>query len=382
MELAERLAIVTQDRGGMGGTAVTLVDRRSPPEQLDLSESLTFGGFGDAFGSPFEQDVFFTWSGEAPRLTRYRASLEGGFTEEGILAFDRQLVSPPGSLVASDFFVVAPDKAYVLDGLGAAVVIFDPQAMTLVDRVLLPPDLPVPGFQLGPVVASDRLMIGDTLVVTIGFTNSARADISATSFIVFLDTTDDTIERVLTPESCGYLQHARATASGTLLFGTGVRSAAFEIASAGEVGGPSCILEVDGTTFDATPLAAPGALTGGRAAGSFYFVSDTSAFVRIFEESALDVDVADLTRFEVASGPYWRWGFVPDLNGADFRLVDDGSELRSGFSLSRVVDDVRFAIELRPDFGGSRLIELQAGGTILPLTETSQFLRNVFGMRL
>lgn len=127
--------------------------------------------------------------------------------------------------------VVARDKAYVLDGIVGSLIQWNPTTMEVEAQFRIPDDLEIPGPARGPIVGADRLL------------------------------------------------NAWATEDGDLLFSTGVRSTAYQVATEGLIGGPSCVLQVDGDDFSAAPIAPPRELTDGRVAGSYIFVSDNSAFV-------------------------------------------------------------------------------------------------------
>ncbi|MEM9073363.1 MAG: hypothetical protein AAGE52_32965, partial [Myxococcota bacterium] len=377
-EPVERFAVVVAVRGtGVDSTSVVLVDDLGADTAIDLSESLVVPSLGSAFGSPFERDVLFAWSGDAPRLTRFRVRRDGSFVEEAELALDGRVLTPPRGVAVTDFMVVARDKAYLLDSASGAIIQWNPETMVMEARLDVPGDIEIPGPRLGPVTGDDQLLTDDELVFTVGFTNSREDNISSTSFVVFVDIANDEVRRVLTPDECGYLRHGRTTATGDFLFSTGVRSTAYEVSSAGRIGGPSCILRVAGDTFNAEVLAPPGALTEDRAAGSFIFVSDDSAFVRVLDETALPGEPTSLTRLELNNGQYWRWGFVRDFASGEFEVVA-GSELRAGFAPSWEVAGRRYAVEYETDFIGSRILELQPSGALRPGLRTVHTVRNIF----
>lgn len=375
-ESGSRVAVVLRFAESTG-TAVALLDDLEADQEIDLASALLIPGNGDAFGSPVEPDVIFTWSGDAPRLTRYRVGADGSFTSEGTLALDGLLLGTPNSFWHRDFMVVSRDKAYVLDGISGALLSWNPSTMTPGERLTLPPDVEIPGPALGPVVGADRLVIDDRLVFTTGFTNSRADAISSTSFIVFANTADDELERLLAPDECGYLQHGRLTAAGDFLFSSGVRTTGYEVASDGLVGGPSCILRVDGSDFSVERVAPPGALTEGRSAGGFIFVSDNSAFVRVLEDSAVPGgDPSRLSRLELTAGEFWRWGFIRDLQTREFEFVANSERGLAAAQTMNLGDRV-VAVVYFSDFSGSQVSELRPDGTIVPGLFTSLDIRNV-----
>ncbi|MEM7138696.1 MAG: hypothetical protein AAF500_19110 [Myxococcota bacterium] len=359
------------------GAAVALLDDLDADQEIDLGSALLIPGNGDAFGSPFESDVIFAWSGDAPRLTRYRVGADGSFTSEGTLALDGMVLGAPNGFWHRDFMVVSREKAYVLDGVSGSLISWNPSTMRPGERLTLPPDTEIPGPRLGPVVGADRFVTDDRLVFTAGFTNSLADDISSTSFIVFANTADDELERLLAPDQCGYLQHGRMTAAGDFLFSSGVRTTGYEVASEGRVGGPSCVLRVDGEDFSVERIAPPGALTDGRNAGGFIFVSDTSAFVRVLDDSAVPGgDPSRLTRVELTAGEFWRWGFIRDLDTRDFEFVAD-SELGLAAAQTAQVGDRMVSIVYSADLQGSQVSELRPDGTIVPGVFTTLNIRNI-----
>ncbi len=377
----ERFVAVVQIRGGTEASAAILIEDPADDVMLDLGEGLTIPGRGDAVGTPFEPDVLFTMTSEAPRIERYRVTRAGDFVNEGTLALDAVLLSPPQALTWRSAIFVSPEKAYLFDPFGARMILWNPTTMTVLGDAPLPEDLEIPGPLLFPVIGGNSFVREGELVFTIGFTNSGTDQISETSFIVFADTERDEVTRVLTPDECGYLLHGWETAEGELLYGTDVFSTAFEAATDGDVGGPSCVLRVRGANFTTERVAPPGDLTAGRRAGSFLFVSDTSAFVRVLDEDALPGPASSLTRIELNNNPYWRWGFIADFASREFSEVE-GSPLGAGFVTSVTQRGRRFALVSDTDFMGSRVVELFPDGTLRPGLRTTQALRNVVALTL
>ncbi|MEM9192029.1 MAG: hypothetical protein AAGF12_22840 [Myxococcota bacterium] len=378
IELEDGWIVVVQIRGGDEVTAAILVEDPTADGDLDLSDGLSIPGRGEVFASPFEDGVIFALDGEAPRLTRYRVSPSGQFEEEGTLAF--LSFTPPRNFVPSSFPFASETKGYIIDPLGAQVIIYDPTTMTTIGTVDVPTDL-VPGLDFFPAIGYDVLRLQGHILVSVGFINTAAEVISPRSLILLLDPETDTIDRVFSTETCGYLRHGRLTANGSVLLGSDVFTTSLEWTSEGLEGGPVCVLRIN-SDLEVTAVAPPNALTDDVPGGTFIFVSDTAAFVRVLDESA--APPRPITSFELNAGSYWRWGFISGIGSEPtFRLVDE-SPLSPAFSTAteRFDEDRRLVIDRGVDLSSTTIVQLRPDGSFTPGLRSTQIITNVFPVSL
>ncbi|MEM9694357.1 MAG: hypothetical protein AAGA56_17530, partial [Myxococcota bacterium] len=317
--------------------------------------------------------------GESPRLTRFAVSRDG-FTEVATLAFD-DLLTPTRFFSAPNFAFVSETKAYLFDPIAGEVIVFDPSQMLERGRFSIPRDN-VPGNMFPVLGFTPTVLDSGRVLYSVGFANSVDDVVSSTSLLVVIDTNDDEIVQALTTDVCGYLIHAYPKREGDIWFSTGAFSAAVGATTEGERAGPSCVVELSSElSFAEEPLAPPTALTGGAPAGSYIFVDERSAFMRVLATDVVP-EPAQLETIELNNGGFWRWGYIADVTDpSSFELVD-GSSLGGGYTRVLNVDERRFAVESRADFSGSQLIELRPNGTLVRGIESRQTITNVIPLQL
>ncbi|MEM1418142.1 MAG: hypothetical protein AAGH15_24820 [Myxococcota bacterium] len=378
-EARDRFGLHVGTTGGDATGLVLLVDDVTAEGELDLATGLTVERGSNVFASPFLPDRFFVFDGAQPVLTRYRVTPDGRFEEEEQLAFPG-LLTPPRFLAPASFVFADERRAYLFDAFAAELILWDPVELSVIDAIAVPTE-DVPGPNLLPLVAVEPGRAGQRVVYPISFANSVTDIAHPRTLVAVLDTETDSLETLLVTETCGYLRHVWITEDGDALLSTDIFSTAVNFASEGARAGPSCVLRLDleTMTLDDAPVLAEGEALGGNPGGSFAFVSDDRAFVRVLDLDALP-DGGALTTVELTNGAYWRWGFVDGLDGASFRFVE-GATLGTGFARALTVHGRRLSTEPIGTDAGTRVVELGVDGSRRPGVRTGQNLLHVFALR-
>ncbi|MEM1413609.1 MAG: hypothetical protein AAGH15_01850 [Myxococcota bacterium] len=359
-------------------TSVVLLPDLDASRTLELGEAVTFPGNAAVFGSPFEPNAVFVLDGESPNLTRFEVGRDGTFVEGETLALAGTILTPPGILISTVFFFAGPEQAYFFDAFAGALLHWNPVTMTVTNTLEIPPEVEIPGPNLFPFVGSRPVRSGDRFFASIGFTNTAANRISQTSLIVVVDVANDRIEEVLSTDLCAYLIHPHVAANGDVLVGTDVFSTAFEVATEGDQGGPVCVVRISADDLSIRREFEPRVPTGDADAGTFIFVGDQSAFMRVLDPEALPD--TPLTRIELNNGEFWRWGFLPSFDADALTLIPDEG-LGSGIARALTVDGRRFAVDIDGELG-TRLVELRPDGSLVPGPASNQSILNVFPLTL
>ena len=327
-----------------------------------LDDAIEAGSAGGVFAAGDGTGVFFT-AEEGGTLQRWRAT--------STAADDDPMVERDGSINFSDvgltsFFptpthvqFISETKAYLMNSLFGEIIVWDPSTLEVLGTIEtgLPTEvLGTPGdFSLSGVSVGD-----DTLMFTY---NYARPDaLRAESYLVVIDTTDDTVETDHTV-ACGDLQYGVAADNGDVYWASSFYQASLFRIDESMAPAPCLLRVASGTAEFADTGITLNELSDGFPAGNLVPAGGNKALVLVYDENEVPI-AADADVFAVVGAPAWRWWSL-DLETLEASELD-GSTAGSGQTVHYDVDGESYVIRVAPDYSTSTFERVVSNGAPVP----------------
>ncbi|MEM1413607.1 MAG: hypothetical protein AAGH15_01840 [Myxococcota bacterium] len=341
---------------------------------IDVASALEVPGLGSCAGRTGE---IFVGSSEAPVITRYAITEEGGFEETGSLS-----VMPLGitNLFSFDGFqIVAPNKAYYVDSTTLQVAIFDPTAMTLEGDIDLGGVDDAAGdfvfSNFGGVVRTD-----DRVIPFARYTDPTTERTAALTTLAFIDTDSDAVVFDST-ERCGGVASGDVLANGDAYFGSNNITAANHRLGLEGAFAPCLVRALAGAdAIDDTYLFELNGLTGGLPTGGLVTGPGDSAFVLAYDETVTPIGEETQPR-EIQAAQAWRLWSIPELGTSETATRVDSFGLTSGANFALDVEGVTYFSRIAADFSGGELVRVNADGTVVDALDTGVITLGAYRVR-
>lgn len=309
-------AVVTQifaDDAANNQTYIVVTDSLEGGE-LSTDDGIELPGRAIGAG-PANGGALFVGGDSGPTVTRYELQDDGTLEERDTVSFIGEGIATIGEY-GGQFHFVSEDKAYFFDGPTAQLVIWSPEAMTVLDTVPLT-DLVIEGTTL--TFSASPLVVGDKVITFAGWRLGPA--VPSEVGIVVVDTTSDDVT-VLRDGRCGYARDGALGEDGMVYLATEAYGAAVHRLNAENAAAP-CMLRFDPDTLALDDAFAPelSALGDGAPTGSLTRGAGGSVFLRVLDETAFEI-VADTHPRVLASAAAWRWARVTLGDEPALELLD------------------------------------------------------------
>ncbi|HEY0711371.1 MAG TPA: MxcI, partial [Polyangia bacterium] len=216
---------------------VSLVESLSAPRKLDYSKSLEMPGRARLYAYR-DTDFFALGGGEAPTITRYAITPQGGFVQGAVVSFAQHGVKAMG---AQAVLFLSPTKAYFKDPDQNQVIVWNPETMTVTKVIPLPKELVPASVDDIPGHSQWAARPGEAFFSVTAYTKVYdRAHPGAV--LVRIDTATDSVTTTTEPRCRGFFK--TASLDGTLYFFSDVING-FGHAVSPNVGGQAdCFLRI------------------------------------------------------------------------------------------------------------------------------------------
>jgi hypothetical protein len=264
-------------------------------QEIDvLQNGIEFQGLIYPFA---HKDSVFVYSSEAPRITRYTATADGGLQEGPALDFSALGSRRGRSIVLSD------DKAYTFDVDLSTIFVWDPAEMILTGTRIDISLIQREGFT--PYVFTDRDAArerDDLLFVPVDW-YSNDTQLNSTPGMLVIDTARDEVVKLITDTRCVGLESSAMTPSGDMYF---FPAAAILNVNAADPSIPACALRIRAgeDEFDPDFLLNISEATGGRIGCCGTQGPGGTAYVQVLYEER--VDVTDRSELWDKAANDWR----------------------------------------------------------------------------
>lgn len=365
--------VVTQIFSAGSATSYAIVtDSLDAEANLDTSNALELPNRVLGLGIPHSGQVFFAGRA-APTIDRYDVTDEGALIANGSVSFVNQAVESIGEYQGQlPFF--DEDSAYYFDSATGQIIAWNPSDMTVIGAITpteMPIESPFPDPISDPAPAppsaanrltfsSSPIIVDSMIYLAAAWRNDDANAVGTRSAMVALDTTTHTAS-VVSTDLCGYARESVLGDDGMIYVATEAFGAATYRINPDFSSSP-CLLRFDPSTqtFDETPvvdlLAAAGNAT---AVGSIFSAGSDAAFVRVLDESLIDV-TSDTPARVLASAPAWQWWRLPLTNNA-MATQDTALPASGGSSFIFDLDIGPVAVELDSTNGVTQLRSLNGG---------------------
>jgi hypothetical protein len=308
------VAQVFADDAANNQSYVVVTDALEGNAMLSLDDGIELAGRAIGVG-PVDGGVIFVGGDSGPTLTRYDLQDDGSLEEGDTVSFIGEGVATIGEYGGQIHFV-SDDKAYFFDGPTAQMVIWNPEAMTVIGATALT-DLVIEGATL--TFTASPLVVGSKLITFAGWRLGPA--VPSEVGIVVVDTTSDEVT-VIRDDRCGYARDGALGDDGMVYVATEAYGAAVHRLNAENAAAP-CMLRFDPETseIDDSFELALNELADGAPTGSLVRGPEGAVFVRVLDENA--VEIADDTHPRVlASATAWQWASVALGDAPSLSLLD------------------------------------------------------------
>ncbi|WP_437971859.1 hypothetical protein WMF04_22315 [Sorangium sp. So ce260] len=314
---------------------ILLTDTLDSDQPLSLDSGIEI--LGRAIGAgPDGGGALFVASDAAPTVTRYDLAGNGSLKKGDTVSFQGQGLATIDEY-GGQFQFVSETKAYFFDGHTAQVVIWNPKEMTVTGAI------PLDDLVLGEATltfTAAPLRMGDAVISFAGWRNGP--EVPSQAGIVVVDTATDEAT-VVTDDRCGYVRDGAEGPDGKIYMATEAYGAAVHRLNPDNAAAP-CMLRFDleSGKFDPDFHVELGSLFDGDAAGSLIVGTGGEAYLRVLDESAVEIKEDTHPRV-LASAAAWRWASVTLGDAPAATLLD--AEPTSGSVVSVSLGGKSFVLQ-------------------------------------
>ncbi|HET8939732.1 MAG TPA: hypothetical protein VFN67_40110 [Polyangiales bacterium] len=282
--------------------------------EVDPKQARELAGPAKLFS--YGQDHWFAvGGGEEPTITRYTLDKRGKLVEG-----DSINLQPFGVQDLWDtLYFVSDTQAYYPDTTNSQLIRWNPTTMQ-VDKTIALPETARKGFvSYYGLTALER---GDKLLFSVSWFDWNETDsIQPETGLVEFDTEKDELSKFEVDSRCGGITQAIELKSGDAYFVSSALAAATYRLERLET--EPCALRVKKgqSSFDKDYLTHLRDLTGGALAGEPVLAGDNALFLRVLDESDLEIEKGALT-WNLTGKAAWKWSRW-DLDADELTAVDD-----------------------------------------------------------
>jgi hypothetical protein len=352
-----------------------LVDDPGAPGLFDVATALEIGGSAALFGDD-GRNVFSLGSSDSATVTRYELA-DGQLLERG--SFSLQPFGISSAFKRPELVpMISQTKAYWLDDVSAQIVVWNPDAMTVVGTISL-----AAAQRDGWLLELGQAVLRDGLVfISANYRDDADGEAGEAVAIV-VDTASDSVVGVATDTRCGGTLDIARGAGGVLYFASNTFAASlYALGRFVDYPAP-CVLRIGSgeQSFDPGYHVSMLDLTGGLAAGQLVIGAGERAFLLALHTDLLGEPITpDTELFALYEAPAWRWWSVDLASGAPAELVED-SPARSASNRVLAAGGIEYIANLDPDAGTSTLMVPQADGQLTSGLEVTGYPYGLIQLR-
>ena len=258
---------------------------------------------------------FAVGGGEEPTITRYTLDKQGKLVEGDAIS-----LQPFGVADLWDtLYFVSDTQAYYPDTTNSQLIRWNPTTMQ-VDKTIPLPETARKGFL--SYYGLTPLVRGDKLLFSVSWFDWIETDsIQPETGLIEFDTEKDEVSQFEVDSRCGGITQAIEMRSGDTYFVSSALAAATYRLE--RLDTEPCALRVKKgeARFDQDYVTHLRDLTGGALAGEPVRAGDNAMFLRVFDESDLEIEKGALT-WNLTSQPAWKWSRW-DLENDELAAVDD-----------------------------------------------------------
>jgi hypothetical protein len=329
---------------------------RSLDEPLDYSRALEVAGGGVLYSSE-QVGTFLIGAGEVPEITRYELRDDDTLVPGQTLSFQNEGVI---YLYADSIIFVDERKAYYTDLDQLQLIAFDPTDMVITGTISL----------AGAEREGFFTSFGETIVREDGvyfpgqwYTEPDWDRVPSGSLLVHVDPATNEVT-MTADERCTSMLPSLTTSRGDTYWFSDMYNTYARRGQGPDNGFPECALRLraGATTFDPEWQLDVGSRTGGAATLAVLQGGDTSMWLRVLDESAVELPMpTDFQTLDTARG--WQWWLL-DVESDEPAVRNDERPLSSSSAIGMYVDGRAFTTLENEDYSETTLLELTAAGFV------------------
>jgi hypothetical protein len=329
---------------------------RSLDEPLDYSRALEIAGGGVLYASE-GIGTFLIGAGEAPEITRYEVTEDDRLVPGQTLSFQNEGVI---YLYAGSVIFVDEHKAYYTDLDQLQLIAFDPTDMVITGTVSL-----AEAERDGYFTSFGDAIVRDDGVYFPGqwFREPDWDRVPSGSLLVHVDPATNEVT-MTADERCTTMLPSLTTRRGDTYWFSDMYNTYARRGHGPENGFPDCALRLraGATTFDPNWELDVGSRTGGAATLAVLQGGDTSMWLRVLDEAAVDLpSPADFETLDTAPG--WQWWLL-DVESDAPAVRNDDRPLSQSSAIGMYVDGRAFTTLENEDYSETLLLELTERGFV------------------
>jgi hypothetical protein len=334
------------------------------PQTVDYGQAIELPGWGDLWA---HEGFLYVTDGESPIVTKYAITEGGELEEEATISF--ATYGEVDAAFWSNTFV-APDKAYMIDGVGG-YVIWDPLAMEITGTFDLP-QLPEhePFLLRAGTLDRANVIVGGKLYQPMYWSDADWAVFAPDSVIVVIDIATDSVDQVI-DVPCSGLDIGTADDEGNLYYSTWT-GGVYQPLVLGDPG--NCIAKLVAGEGEASNAFTFADIADGREGAAVRHFRDGKLLLSVFHDERFDfADYED--PWEPIAEPNWRtWLYDPETESAS--LVES-LDWNSGATYVHAVDGLHYVMVPDANYEATTVVALDENLDARDVLEL-----NGWGMRL
>jgi hypothetical protein len=339
---------------------LTVVDDLSSSGSVDLSRAVEFGG-DMVYASPGGR-VVFVGREDAPVIERWGLGSNNRLEKQDQVSFANHGVTKTLGGGRNVIQFVEQGRAYYFDNENLQVIVFDPEAMTILDS------FSIEGIAVdGQEHAMNYIhRDGDRFIVTARYWDLAEGTTTPLVRAAMVDSRNDSVEYI-EDTRCGDIAFNVTDDAGNLYLGSHPGHAVFMAAGLdGESPPPQCLLRINQgeTRFDPDYFVNLSELSGGIAGGLLQGSSDW-AYVFKYEGAPINEENWQSS----LRGDEWAvYAFELGNEAATYRAVETVSSVTAyGSSFTTTVNGRRtpFLIAVEADFSGGNYYDASRSNDVV-----------------
>lgn len=348
-------------------TYISVLDSLEPQE-IDYTEAVELAGWADLW---VHEGHVYVSSREEATVTKYSVSDDGELVDEGTLSF---LDYGDVDVAFWSNTFVAPDKAYMIEGV-AGYVIWDPVRMEITGTF----DLPAMPERDGLLVRAGTLdranVIRDgKLYQPMYWSDEDWAVFAPDSRVVVIDiASDEVLDTIEAP--CAGLDIGTRDDAGNLYFSTWT-SGVYQPLVLGDEGNCVAKIPAGGSTAEIAFTFAD--VAGGREGAAVRHFEQGQLLLSVFHDDRVQLDEAEDPWALIADRNWRTWIYDPETAGAEpVEMLD----WNSGATYVFHVDDAHYVMVPSTDYAATNVVELRTDSSVTEAFELRGWGTRLFQVR-
>ncbi len=319
----------TQQTPETFNSLVGIVPNLEAGTEFDTSTALEFPGFLGVVTPPEPNGSFFVMLGDETVIIRYDVDEDGNIVEfDNRLNYSAATGATSGNFMLSFAHFISDDRAYMVVPDALAVIVWNPQTMTIVETIDLSEGL-TPPENLAARATDSRIDSSGRLLLPMGYCRFMNMDFTCAPIMRLAIIDPDTFEVTYDEDTrCGRPTLSVTDDDGAIYFVSHPgQSSQFVGGAAGDPAFPGCLIRVlDGADgFDPDYYVNQLDLTPeGRPVGSIIPGVGNRAYATVWPPDRMVSEFNAENWFMLRSEPVWEvYSFAPGNEVATFTLEDD-----------------------------------------------------------